>query len=273
MKVGNQLLFGVATALCLVAVNGLQTAHAQDGDRARGGVTIGAFVTHRDTETQLNSDSGPGSDIDLEGDLGLTSSTTVGRLGAYFWTKPRQRVDFSMFDLSRTASRRIDKTIEFGDQVFDIDTVVHTKSDLQIIKLDYTFAPLNRERGYLGLTGGLYVAQTTLTLSEATLGAYKSEDLTAPLPVAGVRGEWEITDKITLGGATQWFAIDAGDVSGRFRDFYVGADYRFGRRVGVGLAYNEVSMRIKASERGGYNGRLDWGYDGWLLYVKTSFGL
>ena len=177
-----------------------------------------------------------------------------------------------MFDLSRDASRRIDKTIEYGDETFSIDTDINTSSDLSILKAAYTFVPISRERGYLGVTGGLYTASVKLSLSEATAGTAESEDLTAPLPVIGLRGEYEITDRVTLRGAAEWFRIDTGDVGGRLRDMYLGVDYGFNQRMAVGLAYNDVSMSISASESGGFEGALDWGYDGFLLYFKMDFG-
>ncbi len=246
------------------------TLQAQE-DRERGSVSFGAFITDRQSSARLDSGQGAGTDIDLETDLGMESSSTVARLGGYYWVTPRQRLDFSVFDLSRTSTTPIDETIEFGDEIFNIDTVVASKSDLSIFKAAYTFAAINRERGYLGVTGGLYVANTRLTLSEASLGTAESEDLTAPLPVIGLRGEYEITDRITLRGAGEWFKIDTGDVSGRLRDIYVGADYGFSERMAVGLAYNDVSMSIGASESGGFEGTLDWGYDGFLLYFKLDF--
>jgi hypothetical protein len=46
----------------------------------------------------------------------------------------------------------------------------------------------------------------------------------------------------------------------------------FGKRFAIGLAYDTVSMNVKASKPGKLNGRLDWGYNGWLLYFKTDFG-
>ena len=267
----NCACLAVSLVLCVFFALSLPaTVQAQD-DRERGSVSFGAFITDRRTSTRLDSAQGPGTDIDLEADLGLEPSLTVARLGGYFWLTPRQRLDFSVFDLSRTSSKTIEETIEFGDEVFNISTVVGTKSDLTILKAAYTFTPINRERGYLGFTGGLYVASTRLTLSEATLGRAESEDLTAPLPVIGLRGEYAITDRITLRGAGEWFRIDTGDVSGRLSDLYVGADYKFSKRMAAGLAYNDVSMSIEASESGGFEGTLDWSYDGFLLYFKYDF--
>ena len=272
MPRANGTVFAFTVTLCLLVLP--LSSFAQDRQRERGSILLGAFVTDRDTSARLDSDTGggAGSDIDLEDDLGLESSTSVFRFGGYYWLKPRQRVDFSIFDLSRDASRTIQENIEFGDQTFAINTVVTTSNDTTITKVDYTFAPLNKQRGFLGVIFGLYVSSNKLTLSQPTLGTRESEDLTAPLPVLGLRGEYEVTERITLRGAAQWFGIDTGDVGGRLVDTYVGGDYSFGRRFAVGLAYNDVALKVDATDDTGWNGQLDWGYDGILLYFKTDFG-
>jgi hypothetical protein len=271
-KSGARSVLGGVLVMSLTPLAGL--AQEQQFHHGRAGIAIGAFLTDRQTETRLdgNAGVGRGTDIDLETDLGFEGTTNVARFDAYVWIKPRQRFDFAHFDLSRSANKRIQETIDFGDETFDIDAVVHSESGFEVTKIGYTIAPLNRERGYLGLTGGLYVASLNMSLSEQSLGTVESEDLTAPLPVIGIRGEYEVTPKVTIGGATQWFNLDVGDASGRLTDFYIGGDYSFGRHAAVGLAYNKVSMSVKAEEVGGFTGHVAWNYDGWLLYFKAAFG-
>jgi hypothetical protein len=267
-------IWSPAVALvCTVATS--SAALAQDvSSREGGSVLFGAFITDRDTTARLDSASGVGTDIDLEEDLGLESSMSVARVGGYYWFTPRHRFDAAYFELNRSVTNPIQETIHFGDRTFTIDTAIETESDLQVLKADYTFAALTRERGFLGVTGGLYVSQTMLSLSAPVLGELVSEssDITAPLPVFGLRGDYAITDRFTLRGAAQWFGIETEDTDGTLRDFYVGADYAFGRRMAIGLAYNKVSMSIEAEERFGFQSRLDWSYDGALLYFKLSFG-
>src|SRR5262245_15547803 len=106
-----------AAALSLLAAT--LAAEAQER-RERGAILLGAFVTDRQTETRLDSDNGNGTDLDLEDDLGFEGSTSVARFGAYWWFKPRGRVDVGAFDLSRDASKRIEETINFGDKTFNI---------------------------------------------------------------------------------------------------------------------------------------------------------
>jgi len=194
----------------------------------RGGLLFAAFDTGRNTDARFDSDSGAdtGTDIDLEDDLGLEQQMTVGRLSGYVWITRRHRIDFSLFDLSREASKTLDKDVVFGDEVFTIDTDVDTVNKLKIYKVDYTFVPLSRDRGFLGIVAGLYVARAGVSVSEAAQGTAESRALTAPLPVFG-------------------FAI--------------------------GVAYNDVSMKVSAEERAGFHGRLDAGYAGALLYFKVDF--
>jgi hypothetical protein len=242
-------------------------------NRERAAISLGAFISRPATEARVDSDSGQGTDLNLEDDLGLQSSTTIARLDGHWWISRRNRLDFSLFNFSRDGTRTIDKTINYGDQTFAINTVVNSSQNLDIAKAAYTFAPVIKDRGFVGLTAGLYVAQTKLSLSQATLGTAQTEDLTAPLPVIGVRGQYAITDRIKLRGALEVFGIDTGDVSGHLNDFNIAADYGFGKRFAVGLAYNDVAMDIDASEGGsGFRGALDWGYSGWLLYMNVDIG-
>jgi len=271
----NTKIPGIAVCLATIVALSLAppTAKAQDPDRERGSVYIGTFITDRNTSARVDSDAGtPGTDLDLEGDLGLKASTSVGRAGGYVWLSARQRLDLSYFDLSRSATRKIDETIHFDDKTFLINTAVTTENHLTITKLDYTFSFLNKEKGFLGVTGGFYVMQTRLSLSEPTLGTYSSEGLTAPLPVIGFRGDYAINDHWTLRGAFQWFGISVDTASGHLTDTYAGVDYGFGKRFAVGLAYDTVNMNIEANKTGHLKGSLDWSYDGWLLYFKADFG-
>lgn len=238
----------------------------------RASIMVGAFITDRESNTRFDSDGGDGTDLDMEDDLGLEASTNVARLGGYVWLGRRHRLDGAYFDLSRSATLPIQETIDFGDETFEINTALSTESDLTIVKADYTFAVLAKDSGFLGLTAGLYIAETGFALSQPALGRTESEDVTAPLPVFGLRGDYAINDRITLRGATQWFGYSTDELDGHLTDFYVGADYGFGQRMAVGLAYNQVSMNIGAAEDDGFTGRLDWGYDGFLLYFKVDLG-
>ena len=247
------------------------SAEVREPAAERGSVMLAAFNTGRNTDARLDAGSHSGSDLDLEDDLGLERYMTVARLSGYVWITQRQRLDFSLFDLSREATKTLQKSIVLGDQTFAIDANVDTLNELKIYKVDYTFAALNRDRGFLGIVAGLYVARTGVKVSEAAHGTAESQQLTAPLPVLGLRGEYAFGERFTLRGATELFALETDGINGRLHDSYVGVDYSFGKRFAFGVAYNDVSMNVSAEEAG-FRGRLDAGYRGALLYFKVDFG-
>lgn len=260
---------------CVASLPAATRAEVLEPAAERGSVMLAAFSTGRNSDARLDSGSrsgsGNGTDFDLEDDLGLERYMTVARLSGYVWITQRQRIDFSLFDLSREASKTLQKNIELGDQTFTVDAAVDTVNELKIYKVDYTFAALNRDRGFLGIVAGLYVARTGVRVSEAALGTAESQQLTAPLPVIGLRGEYAFGERFTLRGATELFALETGGIDGRLNDSYVGVDYSFGKRFALGIAYNDVSMNVSAEESG-FHGRLDAGYRGALLYFKVDFG-
>lgn len=262
-------LFGMSAALAWTAPALAQIDHGPGGHE-RASVSFGAFVTDRDSHVRLDSARGPGTDISLEDDLGFDPSITVARVDGHYWFNERHRFDGSYFDLKRSADHTIDETIDFGDQTYAINTTINAEQRFEVVKLDYTYAVLTPDRGFFGLTGGLYVSRSTYTLRAGSAGA-ESQDLTAPLPVIGLRGDFAFTDRITLGGAWEWFGFESDNVDGHLIDFYVGADYRFTDHFSAGLAYNRVSTSLGAREEHGFEGRLSWAYDGMLLYAKLDF--
>jgi len=245
---------------------------AADPGPERVSISLGAFITDRDTNGRLDSDTlGLGTVIDAEDDLGLDSSDTVVRLDAYYRFNPRHRIDFSIFDLSRDSSATIDESIQFGDEIFDINSTISSEFDLIIYKAAYTYSFLMRENGYLGVTGGLYVLSTDISLRESNTGQFEADDLTAPLPVIGLRGNYLLTPSLMLRSSAELFAIEFDNVDGSLFDFYIGLDYHFHDNFAVGLGYNNVSLDVDA-DGSEFKGALDWTYDGALLSVQYSFG-
>ncbi|MGI9206256.1 MAG: hypothetical protein ACR2Q3_19730, partial [Woeseiaceae bacterium] len=98
---------------------------AADPGSERASISLGAFLTDRDTTGRVDSETlGLGTVIDAEDDLGLDSSDTVARLDAYYRFNTRHRIDFSVFDLSRDATGTIDRSIQFRDEIFDVDSTI-----------------------------------------------------------------------------------------------------------------------------------------------------
>ncbi len=260
-------------ASALLAVSWLQPAVAQSNVQERFSLSLGLFLTDRGTQLRLAGDvevPDNGTDVDFENDLGFDASESVFRIDGYFQFNEVHRIDFSAFDLSRSASQQIQKDIEWDGEIYPIDTVVSAGLDMTIYKLSYTWSFMRRERGFVGASIGAYVADIGTYLEANTLSQSSSHGLTAPMPVLGMRGQYDIADKWTLRGSAEYLLFDEGNFSGKLYDIYAGVDYQFFEHVAVGLGYNRVHFDIAVAKTN-FNGDLDWRYDGALLFLKFDF--
>ena len=249
----------------------MPAAMAQADDDTKFSLSIGVFVTDRNSKTRVDGSAGmEGTPVDLEGDLGLDRSDSVFRIDGYYRFNQKHRLDFSTFNFSRTASKDIEEDIEWKDTLFPIDTTVDGDFDLAIYKLAYTWSFMRRDKGYLGLTAGLYIADFGTRLEAEAIGALESSSLTAPLPVFGLRGQYDFTEKLSFRASGEIFALEYDDYSGSLYDIYAGLDYQFFKHVAIGIGINAVKLNIEII-KDRFNGDIDWRYDGGLVFFKFDF--
>jgi len=253
----------------MVAMMSSPLVAAQDDEKFS--VSLGVFITDRNSDTTIGVSGDPtGTPVDLETDLGLDKSDTVFRLDGYYRFNDKHRIDISAFDLSRTSTKTIEKDIDWNGTIYPIDTTVNGDFDLNIYKVAYTWAFMRRDKGYLGLTGGLYVADIGTRLSADGIENRDGGGITAPLPVVGLRGEYRFSEKWTLRASGEFFALEYDAFDGSLIDLYAGIDYQMFEHVAFGLGINSVRIDVGVDDAD-LTGNLDWRYDGGLLFLKVDF--
>jgi len=258
-------------ALLIVGLSYFAAPAAADSlDDDRFSVSLGVFITDRDTDAQLDSSLNTGTKTNFESDLGLDSSDSVFRIDGYFRFSEKHRADFSIFDMSRNSSKQIDKDIQWGDRLFSIDTVVRSDFDLKIYKAAYTYSFLQGDSGYLGATIGLYVAENSVSVAEENLGQAEVGELTAPLPVIGLRGERKLSERWMFRASGEFFFVEYDNIDGSLVDIYAGFDYSILDNMSLGVGFNSVALNVDAT-KSGFKGGLDWRYSGALMFLKFSF--
>ena len=254
--------------MTIVMFADMPAAVAQSDDDTRFSISLGVFLTNRDSQTSLDGVGGArGTDVDLEDDLGLDNKDSVFRVDAFFRFNDKHRLDFSAFDLSRSATINIQRDIEWNGTLFPLNTAIDSDVDLAIYKLAYTWSFLHGENSSLGVTAGLYIADVGTLIVGELIGEREGHGATAPLPVFGLRGRYDFSDKVSFRGAAEFFALEYQDFDGSLYDIYAGIDYQLFDHVAIGLGINSVKMDIGITKTY-FDGKLDWQYDGGLLFVK-----
>jgi hypothetical protein len=234
-------------------------------------ISIGAFFTDRDTNTRIDaSPTDTGTDINLEGDLGFRKSDNVFRFDGYWRFATNHRLDVSAFDLSRTSTKLIDRDITIGDTTYDLGTSVDAKLDLNIYKVAYTWMFKQRGRNFLGASAGLYIADIGASFAGALGINPESNDITAPLPVFGLRGAYHFAERWSIRGSAELFLFELNSFDGSFYDVFGGIDYSMTDMISLGLGFNAVKFDLGFNDRS-LTGDLDWGYAGAMLYLKFDF--
>jgi hypothetical protein len=264
--VGHRLTVSLFTLLALTLSSFVAAEESH-----KFSVSLGVFVNDRESTTTVGVQGNrSGTEVDLEKDLDLERSDAVFRLDGYYRFNDVHRIDFSAFDLSRSSNKVLESDIDWAGVDYPAGTTVDSKLDLNIYKLAYTWSFLRRDKGYLGITGGLYIADMDLLIAVENAGEASGGGVTAPLPVIGLRGEYQFSEKWSLRASGEFFALEYDAFDGLLTDLYVGVDYQLFDNASIGVGLNSVHMDVGVGSSS-LTGDLDWKYSGGLVFVKFDF--
>lgn len=235
------------------------------------GISIGVFFADQDMVTEFDVNVGEvGANVDFEEDLGLKASQEVGRLTMFRNFNERHQFDLDIFDLSQSSTQLLETEIEWGGSVFPVSAEVKTELDLRIYKVAYSYYLWRQPDYRLGVTAGLYIADIGLSLRWQDNDVDEVGEVTAPLPVIGLRGEYYFSDRWRLSGSAEWFGLEIDKYDGTLDDVIVSLDYRMSERTALGLGYNRVHINVDATEKS-LRADLDWQYSGFFAYLRLIF--
>ncbi|MFW2373154.1 MAG: hypothetical protein ACN4GM_08535 [Gammaproteobacteria bacterium] len=240
--------------------------------RDRVNFNLGGFLPGRNTKIRIDSKAlGAGTQISAEDDLGMEKKTTASRLDFHFRFNQHHRLDSTYYDLTRKSSNLIDKTIQYGDEIFVINTTIDSDFNFKVLKLAYTYSFVSNSTLDLGVSAGLFIQDYEITLKQTgTGGVEEKADLVAPLPVIGLRGTWAISHQWWLRSSAELFAIEYDHYKGRLADIIVSIEHNTFRNVGFGIGYNYTRFKLM-SDDDEFLGELKINYSGLMIYTKMHF--
>jgi hypothetical protein len=249
----------------------------------KGSVRVGGFVAAFDTTVALGLNNEPGVKINGEGQLGLDSSLTVFRADAMYrpGKSRRNELDFSYAAYDRTGDATLTRDLTIRGTTYTIGTEIKTVLNFDIIQGSYSYALIQNERMRIALGVGIYVVplKTGLDITTTRGGSVSEEgaDTTVPLPVIGLRTEFQLLPRLYLNAGIDAFYLEITGFRGSMLDVFAGLEYRPWKHLGVGLGYNFTGMQIDTeksnSDYPGANfvANVDVNFSGLLVYGKFSF--
>lgn len=259
----------IAVGLAVIPVR----AAAQLEEPARfeyriGGQAFSEFTSRVRLDSRTR---GLGTQIRLEDDVNLEERVSVARIDGFYNFNRRHYVWFAAYDVEREGTRNITRDIRFGEQTFTLATSVSTTFEETVSKVAYGFNALRRPRATLGPSLGLHVMRLRAALSVPGTTLVQEAATTAPLPVLGIRGNYQFASRWRLEGAFQWFDLDVADIDGLFTDFTVSVEHDTFERFGFGVGINNNLLDVESGDDD-FRGRVDLSFRSVLVYFKGSVG-
>ena len=73
----------------------------------------------------------------------------------------------------------------------------------------------------------------------------ETASVTAPLPVFGLRGLWEIAPKWYIDAQAQYFTLEIDNIDGEVTDLRAGITWMFAKHWGLGAGYNRFVTDVE----------------------------
>jgi hypothetical protein len=264
----------VALALCTPSAFAADDVVDPLGDE-RFMFAIGGFRSDFDTNVRVDSrELGQGTDFSFERDLGLDSSDSLARYEAAVRIADRHRFSVTWFDATREKSARIQRTIEFGDLVYDVDLRLNGEFEARVAEILYHFAFWRSERvraealfGLHELTLRARLAAELAGTGEAAVGVAKAS---GPLPVLGTSIFVKLSKHWRYDLHFQALDAEFRDFDGRVLDLRTGFAFRPNDHFEVALYYNRFDLDL-AIDKPRWTGALAFDYQGPQLTLAARF--
>jgi len=182
-------------------------------------LTAGFFLPVNNTSIQVGlTGKAAGTEIDFQKDLGYTQAVGTFLAGVQWRISRRSRINFSYYDINRSANHTLDKTIYFKDDTFKLNTSVHTFFNTAIYQLSYGYAILSKPKYEAGILIGTHLVggKVGIDVNGPNAGVSKASNFgfTAPLPDLGIWGGYAFTPRLAANADIDYLSLTVGDISG-----------------------------------------------------------
>jgi hypothetical protein len=240
-------------------------------------VSLGTFLLTTETKISIDGTAGnSGTVIDTKKDLGFKDADRF-RLDAAWRFAPNHKVRAMGFSISQTNTQTLDRDITVGDTVYPVNIEITAKNSTTVYELAYEYSFLHRDNYEITASAGLHVVDFGFSIRgngtvNGQTGQLSTEtaSVTAPLPVFGLRGMWEIAPDWYVDAQAQYFALKVDNIDGSITDLRAGITYMISRHWGLGAGYNRFVTTVGV-EKNAFDGELKWNYSGAQIFVTASF--
>lgn len=234
-------------------------------------LSAGVFAADTRTDLRLDPDAGAtGTEVTAEDDLALRDHSDVGDVEVEMRIRERHRVRFNYFRTDRSGTARLDRQIQFGNDLYQVNDVVTSTIDMRNFGVNYSYEFLRIDRIALGASLGVNLVELSAEAVVPARGIREDESRAAPTPTIGAHALVRITRRIHAELRGEYLQVNVADFDGTITNLHGAVVYRFSRNLGVGLGYTRLETDIE-SRKSGDTGRFRIDNSGGVLFMRVTF--
>lgn len=153
----------------------------------------------------------------------------------------------------------------------------------EVYDVNYVYSFYKTPKWEYGVSAGLYwmdnrseieaqgVIVSDIDGTEEIRNEFKvKQSFTAPLPLVGLTGIYELNSKVRFGGSARYLDVEINNIQGRILSLAVRSDYYFTKHFGVGLSLATFDLNVR-QEGIVFNNELSWNYTGAQLFLAYRY--
>ena len=222
--------------------------------------------------TKLRVDESPtqqGTAINAEDDLGLDDFQLLPQVELTLLPGERHLVRLSRFAIDRSAATHLEKNISFDDQDYLIGERVDSILNLTMFGLTYGYRFIVAPRGEISASFGIQIADVETNAVVRSRVVRESENGVAPLPLMGLEGRFDFSQRWSMEARVQYLTVNETDVDGSILDARLAVTWRLNPYLLFGLGYRTFQIDIDSANED-TPGFVDLTVAGPLLFVRAS---
>lgn len=189
-----------------------------------------------------------GSTIDFVEDFGIDNKTFT-QLRVVLRPGRKHKFRFEYTPIGWTQEARLDRSIIFNGQRFDVSLPVLSELKWNAMRFTYEWDFVYRERGFVGLILEAKYTDVETSLTNALIGT-EFVSAQAPIPAIGFIGRGYVVPSVSITGEFTFFRLPDvdEDYKGSYYDFDLYGTVNFTNNFGAQLGFRRLSVFYKVDD-------------------------
>jgi hypothetical protein len=229
------------------------------------------FWGHIGTRGRFDSASGvEGTPFTAESDLGETPKTDQPLVEITFRLRDRNRLRVDFIDLSRGATKALDRTLIYGDDTYVATDVVQSEVDWRQTDFTYTYSFLRNQRVELGAGLGVHLIQAEANAAVPAKDESEQFSGAGPFATLALDGTWNVWQALSLNGRAQYLKLNVSSLSGALGIYHADLQYRWRPNFAFGAGFDDELVQLAVRKRDP-SGIVDMNLHGPEVFLRVSF--